>query len=376
MWYYYRPRTSGCRIADADVVTFNATVTRSPSNTAGKFPEYHKVWEDGQLNVVSIFGKYEDGKTDASDAGIAAYNSFVRAMRSELSRLSLTTEPAEIPDAPGVGAPDVTFHATLPGGKQVNVTALLVDNVRTAGPAFDARYEQLSANADMISYNGHAGLGQNVRALARKGRWVRGKYVIVFMNGCDTFAYVDGSLAETRARVNPDDPTGTKYMEFVTNAMPAFFSSMPSASMALIRGLMKHEAPLTYDQIFQSVDRSQVVLVTGEEDNVFTPGNNPPPPGSWNGIDERGSVAKNEEKRFSTPSLPEGTYRFTIEGDGDADLYVRRGSAPTTSQFDCRPFEDGSSEECTVTLAAPAEIHVMVRGWASRSSFRLVGSRQ
>jgi hypothetical protein len=165
-------------------------------------------------------------------------------------------------------------------------------------------------------------------------------------------------------------------MEFVTNAMPAFFSSMPSASMALIRGLMKHEAPLTYDQIFQSVDRSQVVLVTGEEDNVFTPGNNPPPPGSWNGIDERGSVAKNEEKRFSTPSLPEGTYRFTIEGDGDADLYVRRGSAPTTSQFDCRPFEDGSSEECTVTLAAPAEIHVMVRGWASRSSFRLVGSRQ
>ncbi len=39
------------------------------------------------------------------------------------------------------------------------------------------------------------------------------------MNGCDTFAYVDGALAQTRAALNPDDPNGTKYMEIVTNAM-------------------------------------------------------------------------------------------------------------------------------------------------------------
>jgi hypothetical protein len=378
MWYYYRPLTSGCNIADADVVAFKANVTRSAANTAGKYPEYHKVWEDNQLNVVSIFGKYEDGKTEPSDAGISAYNSFVRAIRGELSRFALTTEPAEVPDSPGVSAPDITFHATLPGGKQVNVTALLVDNISQTGPEFDRRYEALSANADMIAYNGHAGLGQNVRALARKGRWVAGKYVIVFMNGCDTFAYVDGSLAETRARINADDPTGTKYMEFVTNAMPAFFSSMPNASMSLIRGLMKHEAPLTYDKIFESVDRSQIVLVTGEEDNTFTPGEPPPPPpGQWAGMDERGSVTRGQEARFKTPSLPEGTYKFTIEGDGDADLYVRRGTAPTTRLYDCRPFEDGSREECTVSLASPGEIHVMVRGFASQAStFRLVGAKQ
>jgi hypothetical protein len=378
MWYYYRPRSFSCHIADADVVSFTATASRSTNNTTGKYPEYHKVWEDNQLNVVSIFGKYEDGKTDASDAGIAAYNSFVRGIRSELSRFNLTTEPAQVPVDPGVAAPDVTFHATLAGGRQVNVTALLVDNVRSAGAAFDRRYEQLSANADIIAYNGHAGLGQNVRALANKGRFVPGKYVIVFMNGCDTFAYVDGSLAQARARLNPDDPTGTKYMEFVTNAMPAFFSSMPNASLSLIRGLMKFDAPLTYDQIFQSVDRSQVVLVTGEEDNVFQPGNPPPPPppGNWNGMDESGSVARGEEKRFQTPSLPAGTYQFQIDGTGDADLYVRRGSAPTTASWDCRPYTGSSRESCTVTLSDPAEVHVMVRGYAAASTFHLVGRKQ
>ena len=39
-------------------------------NTTGKYPEYDKVWEDGTLRVVAIFGKYEDGATTSSDAGI------------------------------------------------------------------------------------------------------------------------------------------------------------------------------------------------------------------------------------------------------------------------------------------------------------------
>ena len=146
-------------------------------------------------------------------------------------------------------------------------------------------------------YNGHAGLGQNVRALSHHGKFAPGKYLIVFMDGCDTFAYVDGSLAQTRAAVNPSDPTGTKFMEIVTNSMPAFFSSMPTASMALINGLMNYAQPMTYQQMFQNVDTSQVIVVTGEEDNAFTPGSQPPPPsGTWAGIDEQITVAKSAEQ--------------------------------------------------------------------------------
>ena len=272
MWYYYRPHTGGCTIAPADVLTFTATVRRSTENTSGRFPEYQKVWEDNQLNMVAIFGKYEDGQTSASDAGIDGYNQFIRAMQGEFRGQSVVTTPAVLPAELGASAPDVSFAVSLAGGKKVNVTALLVDNISQTTAAFDARYESLSARADIIAYNGHAGLGQNVRALGRKGKFVPKQYVIVFMNGCDTFSYVDGSLAQTRAALNPDDPTGTKYMEFVTNAMPAFFSSMPTASLSLLRGLEKTTAPQTYDQIFSGVDRSQMVLVTGEEDNVFRPG--------------------------------------------------------------------------------------------------------
>src|SRR5690606_21473537 len=203
---------------------------------------YHKVWEDDALTVVAIFGKYEDGATTSSDAGIAAYNRFASEMQRMFGDGDLVTVPESVPSNPGIGTADITFRASLADGKSVEIVALLVDNVRTAGPSFDQRYNGLSADADMIFYNGHAGLGANIRALADKGTFAAGKYQIFFMNGCDTFAYVDNRLAEKKAELNEDDPSGTRYLDMVTNVMPSFFHSMPYASSAMIQGLLSYDA--------------------------------------------------------------------------------------------------------------------------------------
>src|SRR5690606_22889984 len=104
----YRPRRSGCAIAAADVVSLSASITVSGENTSGKYPEYHEVWADDALEVVAIFGKYEDGATTASDAGIAAYIRFVSSVRTELGQGVVMT-PASVPANPGVAVPDVTF---------------------------------------------------------------------------------------------------------------------------------------------------------------------------------------------------------------------------------------------------------------------------
>jgi len=377
MFYYYRPQASGCNQAAADLLTVEAIVSPSPIQTTGKFPEYHKVWEDGSLNVVAIFGKYEDGATTASDAGIAAYNEFVRDMKAELSTRGLVTVPATIPTSPGVGTPDIEMTATLPGGKKVKVTALLSDNIQTglSETAFRTRYENASTRADFIVYNGHAGLGANVRALASKGKWVAGQYVVVFMNGCDTFAYVDDALNTAHKNINPDDTTGYKYIDIVTNAMPSFFHSMADASMAMYRGLAAHDDPKTFEQIFRNIDSAEVVLVSGEQDNTYTPGGGGTPE-AWAGLNQTGGVAKAETKKFPTPVLAAGKYQFAMTGSGDADLYVKIGREPTASSFDCRPYKTGSNETCEVTLAQPAAIFVQVRGYAAgTSSFKLVGKK-
>jgi hypothetical protein len=377
MWYYYRPLQSGCTLADADVIRITATVGVSSVNTTGKYPEYHKVWEDGSLKVISIFGKYESGATSNWDAGIEAFNTFVSQVQSFLAPYAPATTPAVIPQVPGVDSPDIAFSADLGDGRTIEITALLVDNISETTAEFDQRYNTLSTRADLIAYNGHAGLGQNVRALAGKGEWTAGQYVIVFMNGCDTFAYVDGSLAQTRAALNLDDtPTGSKYLDFVVNAMPAYFSSDAAATMALVRGLFDPEAPRTYEQMFREIDGAQVVLVTGEEDNVYVPGGSGGGT-AWAGLEESGTVAKDEERRYQTLALNPGGYRFTMTGTNDADLYLRVGLEPTADEWDCRPYRTSSDEVCEATLNTSAPIYLMVRGYSKAdASFTLVGTPQ
>jgi hypothetical protein len=377
MFYYYRPAASGCNLTASDLDTVTATLSPSPVQTTGKFPEYHKIWEDNRLEVVVIFGKDKDGAQENSDVGITAYNRFLGAMKSELSTRNLTTVPATLASNPGVNAPDVEFNATLPGGKSIRVIALLTDNIRTglSQTAFRSRYESLTPKADYIVYNGHAGLGANVRAMANAGRWVQGQYVVIQLNGCDTFAYVDDALNRAHMQVNPDDTTGYKYLDLVNNAMPAFFHELSNTTMAMFRGLVAHDAPKTFEQIFVNIDADQVVLVSGEQDNTFTPGGggNPMP---WAGLNATGTVARNAEMRWNTPTIAAGNYEFSITGNNDADLYVRVGSAPTTTQYDCRPYKNGSAESCRVSLAQPAPVHVMVRGYSSAASaFQLQGKK-
>jgi hypothetical protein len=376
MFYYFRPKASGCNIAAADVHKVAATVAPSAAQTTGKHPEYNKIWEDDTLNVVAIFGKYEDGATTASDAGIAAYNEFIAAMKRELGTRQLTTVPATVPTSPGIGTPDIEFNATMPDGKKIKVVAMLTDNVRTglSQSAFRQRYETLSTRADFITYNGHAGLGANIRALAQAGKWVAGQYVVVFMNGCDTMAYIDSSLSDAHKAVNPDDTTGFKYIDIVNNAMPAYFADMSESSTAMIRGFLSYADPKTYEQIFANVASAQLVMVTGEQDNAFTPGGGGTPQ-PWAGLTEQGTLARNVKKTVTTPVLAAGKYQFAMTGTGDADLYVKIGREPTMTSYDCRPYKSGSNETCEVTLAQPTTIGVMVNGYASSSTFKLVGKK-
>ena len=268
-WYYYRPNETGCKLAAEDVIKPRATVRVSPENTKNTYPEYDQLWSDDVLSVVAIFGKVEDGAKDDSDRGIWSHAQFVSTMRNELPNAKVT--PASTPARPGIETPDVTIESTLANGKKVKITSFLVDNVRQGGAAFEARYNALSGDADVIVYNGHAGLGQNVRALARMGTFKPAKYQIVYMNGCDTFAYVDGTLAETRARLNPTDPTGTKFMEILTNSMPPNWDSLPNNTISLVRDLMNVAAPVKYADLLAHFDQSGFVTVTGDEDNKFKP---------------------------------------------------------------------------------------------------------
>jgi V8-like Glu-specific endopeptidase len=92
-------------------------------------------------------------------------------------------------------------------------------------------------------------------------------------------------------------------------------------------------------------------------------------------FEESGSVIRAEEKAYAYEA-PAGSYTISLTGTNDADLYVKANEAASTSNWDCRPYINGSSENCTVTLSAAGKLHVMVRGYATgASTFTVKGSK-
>ena len=116
-WYYWRPERSVCNLDENLAIRIPVEVSPSPVYTTGKYPEYHKVWEDGALNVVTIFGKVKKGG-DNSDTGVKGFKSYVKAVQSLTADWDQTTEPEVFPTEPGVDLPDVTIRGTcLTDGK-------------------------------------------------------------------------------------------------------------------------------------------------------------------------------------------------------------------------------------------------------------------
>jgi hypothetical protein len=48
-------------------------------------------------------------------------------------------------------------------------------------------------------------------------------------------------------------------------------------------------------------------------------------------------------------------------GSGNADLYVKFGSAPTTASYDCRSNNAGNGESCNIALAQPGTYYVLLQ---------------
>jgi pseudolysin/vibriolysin len=61
-------------------------------------------------------------------------------------------------------------------------------------------------------------------------------------------------------------------------------------------------------------------------------------------------------------------------GTGDADLYVKLGSAPTTSSYSCRPYLTGNNETCTFNAPTAGTYYINVRAYQSYSGVSLKGT--
>lgn len=125
-----------------------------------------------------------------------------------------------------------------------------------------------------------------------------------------------------------------------------------------VRGTTVAGGKITYAQVKSLLDES-----------LLPPGQ-PPVTGEEKQVADAGTLARGTWKHLGPFSVAPGkTLTATLSGTGDVDLYVRKGGAPTLTAYDCRPYRNGSAEECTIT--GPGEVYVSVNGYASSSNYQL-----
>jgi len=103
----------------------------------------------------------------------------------------------------------------------------------------------------------------------------------------------------------------------------------------------------------------------------------PPPTGNVleNGVAKTG-LSSSSEINF-TMEVPAGATDLTFNmsgGTGDADLYVKFGSAPTSNSYDCRPYKNGNAESCPISNVQAGTYYVKVVAYSAFSGVSLTGS--
>ena len=96
-----------------------------------------------------------------------------------------------------------------------------------------------------------------------------------------------------------------------------------------------------------------------------------------NGVPVTGIAGGTGSEKFYKITVPAGQAELEIAmsgGTGDVDLYVRKGSKPTTSEWDYRPYLIGNNETVTIDSPAPATYYIMLRGYTAHTGVSLVAT--
>lgn len=78
-----------------------------------------------------------------------------------------------------------------------------------------------------------------------------------------------------------------------------------------------------------------------------------------------------------TIAVPAGRSTLTVKisgGSGDADLYVRFGSAPTDTTYACRPYLSGNSETCTISAPSTGTYYIRLKAYSTFSGVTLTAT--
>jgi len=160
--------------------------------------------------------------------------------------------------------------------------------------------------------------------------------------------------------------------------------------VVVVRGLLRHEfAPNLPDDWHTAGVSLRVIddplgggpapTPTAGPTATVAPVPTVPPAGAGcsliNGVPDDGLAGASGDEIRCQVEVPAGSSNLLFAmsgGSGDADLYVRAGTPPTQSTYDCRPYLASNNESCSLT--GSGTYHVLIVGYSAFANATLTAS--
>ncbi|MDP6829157.1 MAG: S8 family serine peptidase, partial [Pseudomonadales bacterium] len=101
------------------------------------------------------------------------------------------------------------------------------------------------------------------------------------------------------------------------------------------------------------------------------------PPEVYEAIRVEDLSASSGEQSLHSFEIPADASNLSVEiggGSGDADLYLKQGSPPTLTDYDCRSWDWYNEETCSVSEPTAGSYYVMLHAYSAYSGVTLVAS--
>ncbi|KRG67154.1 peptidase S8 [Stenotrophomonas terrae] len=333
-----------------------AAVTNNAKGVAG-------VAYGAKIVPVRVLGTCGGYDSDIADA-------IVWASGGSVSGVPANANPAEVINLSlgGSGACGSTTQAAINGAVSRGTTLVIAagndnTNVSNASPAncnnviAVASITSTGARSSFSNYGALidiAAPGSNILSTLNSGTTTPGAESYAAYNGTSMATpHVAGVVALLQAvATTPKTPA---QVEALIKANVTAFPSTPSQSIG--PGILNAKAVV----------------------DAANGGGNPNPGGTVlnNGVPITGLAGAASSTQFFTVQVPAGATNLVIAssgGSGDADMYVRAGSQPTTSTYDCRPYKTGNAESCSFATPVAGTYHVMLSAYSAFSGVSLQAS--
>lgn len=282
-WYFFNPKAYSCPLKE-NVDYFSVPgVLNYYANTTATFPEYDRLFVNGELNFHILFGM-DNSSLDwnpKSSKDLSAHS--YRQIKQTLTQWGYTSKvwtQQELKSFFGNlgfwgGQPYVEELAKKTPKGIVRYRIFFGASTIYEGLAFQKFLSYSLMNSSIMLYAGHSGLGeylnldliQNNSQLKMTANQQR--YQIYYFNSCSSYPYYNNQYFSLKK--TPNDPKGTKNLDIITNGLSTLFIAIAPSSLTLMQAVEIYSTQgkkVSYQEIMNKANSENLIGINGDEDNL------------------------------------------------------------------------------------------------------------